>query len=627
MDIRIVTPSLPITMPDPLAVALGGAETATLQLARCLAGKGHRVVAFCHTPHPVRWEGVMLAPLAGYIEMAAARAGDLLLLQQPWLLERPHTAKAAFFWAHDVLAPGHAPALMRVMAACDRLVTVSAWQKRAIHAMATELAEGQFLVSRNGIDLALVASSICDAGERDPYRIVYASRPERGLEVLLGELFPRILAEEPRATLHLAFYDWSNPATESYHRRLQALAEPLGERVVHHGELGKRDLYRLLAKSGLALYPTPAPDFPSFNETSCVTAMEAMACGLPWVSTDRGALPETMGDAGLLVPLHGAAHAADHDVPARLAAAALRVIRDQEYAERLRQAGLERAQGLGWDEVADQLVAAARESADRPAPAPRAVVQPIKTAAPQAAPVRPVVAIATPAYGGVQPQFAEALVRTHELQQRLGIGIRWEYLAGCSLLPSARNQLAAHCMADPEVTHILWIDSDISWHANDVARLLEHDVDFVCGLYPFKQSPGQGLNPRFVFQSLKTDDWSMPRDRLTGLLEVTACGAGFMLTKRTVYERLAAAYPESKLRRPPELNQHSAAALAWHYNFFPVHVEDGGLQSEDVSFCRQWRATGGKIWADLDVTLTHYGTHAFSGDPLSMFEQQAEQAA
>src|SRR5207344_2221804 len=111
------------------------------------------------------------------------------------------------------------------------------------------------------------------------------------------------------------------------------------------GALAKRDLYRLMATAGLYLYPTPAPAYRDFAETSCITAMEAMACGLPWISTDAGALPETVGDAGVIVPLHGAAHAGDGDVPERLAAEALRVMRDPPHAEQLRAAGLHRAAG------------------------------------------------------------------------------------------------------------------------------------------------------------------------------------------------------------------------------------------------------------------------------------------
>ena len=47
MDVRIVIPGLPIELPDPFAVSLGGSETAGLQLGRVFARKRHQVAVFC----------------------------------------------------------------------------------------------------------------------------------------------------------------------------------------------------------------------------------------------------------------------------------------------------------------------------------------------------------------------------------------------------------------------------------------------------------------------------------------------------------------------------------------------------------------------------------------------------
>jgi glycosyltransferase involved in cell wall biosynthesis len=66
-----------------------------------------------------------------------------------------------------------------------------------------------------------------------------------------------------------------------------------------------------------------------------------MASGTPVVASDRGALPETCGDAALLVD------PADSDAIAEAVLAAL-----GEQRERLVAAGLERARLFSWDQTA-----------------------------------------------------------------------------------------------------------------------------------------------------------------------------------------------------------------------------------------------------------------------------------
>lgn len=84
---------------------------------------------------------------------------------------------------------------------------------------------------------------------------------------------------------------------------------------------------------------------PSRYEGLGLPCLEAMACGTPVVAADRAALPETCGDAALLV---------DPDDTQALADAVLRAVTDDQARARLRDAGLKRARESTWERAADQ---------------------------------------------------------------------------------------------------------------------------------------------------------------------------------------------------------------------------------------------------------------------------------
>jgi glycosyltransferase involved in cell wall biosynthesis len=78
---------------------------------------------------------------------------------------------------------------------------------------------------------------------------------------------------------------------------------------------------------------------PSRYEGFGLTCVEAMACGVPVVAANRAALPETCGDAALLV---------DPDDQDAVAGALQRAVAETELRGRLREAGLARSAQLSW---------------------------------------------------------------------------------------------------------------------------------------------------------------------------------------------------------------------------------------------------------------------------------------
>ena len=102
------------------------------------------------------------------------------------------------------------------------------------------------------------------------------------------------------------------------------------------GYVAERDLPGLYA-GALAFV------LPSRYEGFGLTCLEAMACGTPVVAADRAALPETCGDAALLV---------DPDDPEAIAAAVVRAATEPAVRSALREAGRVRARRYDWGQTA-----------------------------------------------------------------------------------------------------------------------------------------------------------------------------------------------------------------------------------------------------------------------------------
>ena len=85
---------------------------------------------------------------------------------------------------------------------------------------------------------------------------------------------------------------------------------------------------------------------PSFDEGFGIPALEAMAMGVPVIASNRGALPEVLGDAGVLV---------DPDRPGEIAHAMRRLLGDADLRRRMADAGVARTRRNTWAASARQL--------------------------------------------------------------------------------------------------------------------------------------------------------------------------------------------------------------------------------------------------------------------------------
>jgi glycosyltransferase involved in cell wall biosynthesis len=117
---------------------------------------------------------------------------------------------------------------------------------------------------------------------------------------------------------------------------------PLSGRARHLGYVSGSERERLYREASMLVLP-------SFNEGFGMPALEAMTIGVPVVVSDRGALPEVVGDAGSLV---------NPEDPAAMASAMERLLTDPAHAERCAEQGIARARRFSWDATAARVVQA-----------------------------------------------------------------------------------------------------------------------------------------------------------------------------------------------------------------------------------------------------------------------------
>jgi len=328
LEVVIYTEGLPFDGGTPFERSLGGSESAVVFMARELARRGHGVRVYCHCPRPVQdpegafgivarprrgrhggpplaglatqgrpsgaegpgeYDGVTYEDVVDFPDFLATGTCDVFVCCRHLRgLIAPVRSRVNVVWNHDIVTRQTAQYVTSLMFKVDRLFVLSEFHKQQFQGR-LDVPEDRYVVTRNGVDLDLVDQAIAGV-ERDPNRVLYASRPERGLDVLLT-IWPELRRRRPQLKLAIAHYENAGADAQmaEYLATLRRVMEELPD-VTMLGPLNKRDLYRELAGSALALYPA------AFPEVSCINALEAAACGTPMVASRYCALKESVVD-------------------------------------------------------------------------------------------------------------------------------------------------------------------------------------------------------------------------------------------------------------------------------------------------------------------------------------------
>ncbi len=171
-----------------------------------------------------------------------------------------------------------------------------------------------------------------EPAQREPLVLHVGAVQERKNLVRLVAAFER--AAPPPWRLVLA--GGNGYGAEQVHERIRR--SPAADRISATGWLPDEEIERLYRRASVFA-------FPSLDEGFGIPVLEAMAHGVPVLSSIRGALPEVSGEAALLVdPFR------EDDIAQALES----LIRDDALRQRLAAAGLARAAGFPWRRTVEE---------------------------------------------------------------------------------------------------------------------------------------------------------------------------------------------------------------------------------------------------------------------------------
>jgi hypothetical protein len=172
----------------------------------------------------------------------------------------------------------------------------------------------------------------------------------------------------------------------------------------------------------------------------------------------------------------------------------------------------------------------------------------------------------------------------------------------------------------------MFIDADISFEPEHFFKMLDADVDILCGLYPKKEINWNGVafaiekkvpenqlkyfTGEYVVSTIEEKEKQLvPTDKP---FEIKYGGTGFMLIKREVFEKLKDKCP-SYIHNMNDTNDNSDLGDNITEYFATSIDEQGHLLSEDYHFCKLARDNGIKVHGAAWTQLVHTGTYQYSG--------------
>jgi predicted O-methyltransferase YrrM len=301
-----------------LKEGVGGSETHVIEMARHIQKQGYyQVVVFCRCPEVEEstsnfskdgivsgstkkyleetFEGVEYLTLDNYYEFISQYYVDHVIISR-YSEYYPATllckVENIYFVVHDLSLSGNVIPMNHKLKA---IFCLSEWHVDLFNKIFPSL---KHLTTH----MYYGVNPLFKDGNKVPKKFIYSSFPNRGLLELL-KMWPKIYEKHPDASLHIysdIAHKWSNnvePEKMEEIRKLMTKYDVInnGLNIFYHSWVDKKTLAESWTTSEYWFYPC------TFQETFCLTALEAATTKTLAITNNLAALQNTVGDRGVII--------------------------------------------------------------------------------------------------------------------------------------------------------------------------------------------------------------------------------------------------------------------------------------------------------------------------------------
>lgn len=194
----------------------------------------------------------------------------------------------------------------------------------------------------------------------------------------------------------------------------------------------------------------------------------------------------------------------------------------------------------------------------------------------------------------VSHEYTISLLKTVILLTKYDIPVVLGKPQNSCFVDLSRNLFVSQFM-EGDFTHLLQIDSDMGWDAEDILKMLLKDKEFIAGIGRKKLEKEEYAGIEKVDEN-GTIIGELAESEETVLIKMKMIGGALTLHKRSVFEKLIAKYPELK----------ATLGTTPGHSFYKCEYHPEAYQTEDYYFCSLCESAGIDVWCYPNMNIDHY---------------------